>query len=111
MLFTKDSAVIFMFIFNSIATITGTMFYVLQQNNVKNNIKKDINELKTIKSSLSLLLQRVSKLEEEIVELNETLEFFDEKISEKDNFMRKSSEILSNKVDKYIISNYEEIKL
>ena len=109
MLFTKDSAVILIFILNNIATI----FYVLKQNNVKNNIQiKEINnELKVIKSSLSFILNRISKLEEEIVELNETLEFFDEKISEKDDFMRKSSEILSNKVDKYIISNYEEIKL
>lgn len=105
MIFTKDSAVILIFILNSIATITGTIFYL--KNNIKTN--KINNELKEIKSSLSLLLHRVNKLEEEIIELNETLEFFDEKISEKDNFMRKSSEILSNKVDKYIISNYEEI--
>jgi predicted nucleic acid-binding Zn-ribbon protein len=98
---------------NGIATITGTIFFVLQQNKIKNNIQTNEinNELKAIKSSLSLLLHRVSKIEEDIIELNETLEFFDEKISEKDNFMRKSSEILSNKVDKYIISNYEEITL
>lgn len=102
-MFTKDICIFILI--NSLSSIflINRFNYILKQDYIKT---KDIN------SKLNFLLNRFHHLQQEINELNKTLDFLDEKISEKDNIMRQSNELtscLSNKFDKYIISNYDEI--
>lgn len=56
------------------------------------------------------LLAKVNKLENEVNELHESIDVLEDKIQAKENLLKESSEMLFNKIDKYIISNYDTVQ-
>lgn len=78
-------------------TITGTIFfkYIVEYLNKKNNDKLDF------------LLHKINKLEVEVSELHETLDLLEDRLHRKHTDMRQSHEQLDNKIDNFIVSNYD----
>ena len=56
------------------------------------------------------LLAKINKLESEVSDLHETIDTLEEKLIAKENILRESSELLFNKIDNFIISNYDTIQ-
>lgn len=56
------------------------------------------------------LLAKINKLENEVSELHETIDSLEEKIQAKENLLKESSDMLFNKIDNFIISNYDTIQ-
>ena len=56
------------------------------------------------------LLAKVNKLENEVNELHESIDVLEDKVQAKENLLKESSEMLFNKIDKYIISNYDTVQ-
>lgn len=56
------------------------------------------------------LLVKINKLESEVSNLHETIDTLEEKLIAKENMLRESSELLFNKIDNFIISNYDTIQ-
>lgn len=56
------------------------------------------------------LLAKVHKLENDISELHESIDVLEDKLKEKENLLKESSEMLFNKIDKFIISNYDTVQ-
>lgn len=59
---------------------------------------------------MSWLLTKINKLETEINELHETIDSLEYQIQEKEYKLKESSEILFNKIDNFIVSNYETVQ-
>lgn len=55
------------------------------------------------------LLSKINKLEYEINELHETIDSLEEKIQAKETLLKESSDILFNKIDNFIIGNYDTV--
>jgi uncharacterized protein (DUF342 family) len=56
------------------------------------------------------LSAKINKLENEVNELHETIDTLEEKIQTKENLLKESSDMLFNKIDNFIISNYDTIQ-
>ena len=78
-------------------TITGTVLF-----------KYLIDYLnKTTQDKLDFLSHKVNKLESELSELHETIDLLEECLHRKHNDMNQSHEQLGNKIDSFIVSNYD----
>jgi predicted nucleic acid-binding Zn-ribbon protein len=78
-------------------TITGTIFF----NYLADYIKQEHQE------KLDFLLHKINSLEAEITELHETLDVLEEGLHKKHIDMRVSHEQLGNKIDSFIVRNYD----
>jgi hypothetical protein len=87
-------------LFNGVTT-AFVVKYVIQYVYKKVTTEKDEQTL--------LLLDKINKLETEVNELHETIDILEEKIQAKESLLKESSEILFNKIDKFIISNYDTV--
>ena len=56
------------------------------------------------------LLSKINKLESEVSDLHGCIDTLEEKLIAKENILRESSELLFNKIDNFIISNYDTIQ-
>jgi len=53
------------------------------------------------------LLSKINKLELEVSDLHETIDMLEEKLIIKENILKESNELLFNKLDNFIMSNYD----
>jgi len=82
-------------------TITGTIFFKYLADYIKQTLIKEHQE------KLDFLLHKINSLEAEITELHETLDVLEEGLHKKHIDMRVSHEQLGNKIDSFIVSNYD----
>lgn len=82
-------------------SITTTVFFKY----IANYIKQKNNE--EYQQKLDFLLHKTNYLESEITELHETLDLLEECLHKKHIDMRVSHEQLGNKIDTFIVSNYD----
>lgn len=82
-------------------TITGTLFFKYIADYIKQKISEEYEE------KLDFLLHKINSLEAEITELHETLDVLEEGLHKKHIDMRVSHEQLGNKIDTFIVSNYD----
>lgn len=82
-------------------TITGTIFFKYISDYIKETIIEEHEK------KLDFLLHKINKLETEITELHETLDVLEERLHKKHVDMRVSHEQLGNKIDTFIVSNYD----
>jgi uncharacterized protein (DUF342 family) len=84
--------------------ITSAIFFKYVVQYVYEKVTKEKDE------QILWLLAKINKLENEVTELHETMDNFEEKIQAKENLLKESSEILFNKIDNFIISNYDTVQ-
>jgi len=82
-------------------TITGTILFKYLVYYIKQTIIEE-HEKKSC-----FLLHKINKLETEITELHETLDVLEEGLHKKHTDMKYSHEQLGNKIDTFIVSNYD----
>lgn len=82
-------------------TITGTIFFKYLADYIKQTLIEEHQE------KLDFLLHKINKLETEVAELHETLDVLEEGLHKKHFDMRVSQEQLGNKIDSFIVSNYD----
>ena len=87
---------IFTFILANTITCTIFLKYIIKQ-----KITMEYQE------KLDLVLHKINSLDLEVSELHETLDILEELLHKKHIDMRQSQEVLSSKIDSYIISNYD----
>ncbi len=68
-------------------------------------IHKKISNVKD--EQILWLLSKINKLELEVSDLHQTIDTLEEKLLIKENILKQSSELLFNKLDNFIISNYD----
>jgi len=90
----------------SIIAINGISGIIII-NYLTNYLTKKVSKLKD--EQISWLLSKINKLELEIMELHENIDTLEEKLTVKENILKESSELLFNKLDNFIISNYDTI--
>ena len=66
-------------------------------------------ELKEKDKYIYYLLHKCNDLQNEIIDIYESLDSIDENLYKKNIDLRQSNEQIINKIDKFIISNYETI--
>ena len=84
--------------------ITSTLFFKYIITYVYEKITKEREEEK------SWLLTKINRFENEIKELYQTIDELEEKLQKKENLLKESSEVLFNKLDNFIIGNYDTIQ-
>lgn len=91
--------------------ITSTLFFKYIITYVYEKISKEREEEK------SWLLTKINRFENEIKELYQvvdelcqTIDELEEKLQKKENLLKESSEILFNKLDNFIVGNYDTIQ-
>jgi peptidoglycan hydrolase CwlO-like protein len=84
--------------------ITSTLFFKYIITYVYEKITKEREEEK------SWLLTKINRFENEIKELYQTIDELEEKLQKKENLLKESSEILFNKLDNFIVGNYDTIQ-
>jgi peptidoglycan hydrolase CwlO-like protein len=84
--------------------ITSTLFFKYIFTYVYEKITKEREEEK------SWLLTKINRFENEIKELYQTIDELEEKLQKKENLLKESSEVLFNKLDNFIIGNYDTIQ-
>lgn len=82
-------------------TITSTIFFKYLADYIKQKVSKDYDE------KLNFLLTKINNLEAEVSELHETLDVLEEGLHQKHIDMKTSHEQLGNKIDTFIVSNYD----
>jgi|LakMenEpi03Aug12_release.lakeMendotaPanAssembly.Ray.scaffolds.fasta_scaffold1658036_1 hypothetical protein len=84
--------------------VTSALFarYVFQY--VYDRVTKEKDE------QILWLLAKITKLENEVNELHENIDFLDEKVQAKENLLKESSEMLFSKIDNFIIGNYDTVQ-
>jgi peptidoglycan hydrolase CwlO-like protein len=88
-------------LFNGVST---AIFFNYAIKYIYNRVSKDKDE------QILWLLAKINKLENEVNELHETIDTLEEKIQAKENLLKESSDMLFNKIDNFIISNYDTIQ-
>jgi hypothetical protein len=85
-------------------SVTSAFFakYIVQY--VYNKVTKEKDE------QILWLLAKITKLENKVNELHENIDSLDEKVQAKENLLKESSEMLFNKIDNFIISNYDTVE-
>lgn len=86
-------------------TITGTIFFKYIADYIKQKISEKYEE--KYEEKLDFLLHKINSLEAEITELHETLDVLEEGLHKNHIDMRVSHEQLGNKIDTFIVSNYD----
>jgi uncharacterized protein (DUF342 family) len=84
--------------------ITSAIFFKYVVNYVYEKVTKEKDE------QMLWLLSKINKLETEVNELHETIDSLEEKIQAKENLLKESSDMLFNKIDNFIISNYDTVQ-
>ena len=84
--------------------VTSALFLKYVVKYVYDKVTKEKDE------QLLWLLAKVNKLENEVNELHESIDVLEDKVQAKENLLKESSEMLFNKIDKYIISNYDTVQ-
>jgi hypothetical protein len=84
--------------------VTSALFLKYIVKYVYDKVTKEKDE------QLLWLLAKVNKLENEVNELHESIDVLEDKVQAKENLLKESSEMLFNKIDKYIISNYDTVQ-
>lgn len=81
--------------------LANTIFYKYLTYYIKQKMSKEYNE------KLDFLLHKINSLEVEITELHDTLDVLEEGLHKKHIDMKSSHEQLGNKIDTFIVSNYD----
>lgn len=84
--------------------ITSTLFFKYILTYVYEKINKEREEEKT------WLLTKINRFENEIKELYQTIDDLEDKLQKKENLLKESSEILFNKLDNFIVGNYDTVE-
>lgn len=82
-------------------SISSAFFLKYVVKSVHNKFSKEKNE------QVSWLLAKIHKLENKIETLHESIDILENKVNIKENLLKESSEMLFNKIDKFIIGNYD----
>ena len=84
--------------------ISSTLFFKYMFTYVYEKINKQREEEK------HWLLTKLNRFENEIKELYQTIDELEEKLQKKEHLLKESSEILFNKLDNFIVGNYDTIQ-
>jgi glutathionyl-hydroquinone reductase len=83
---------------------TSTLFFKYMFTYLYEKINKEREEEKC------WLLTKINRFENEIKDLYQTIDELEEKLQKKENLLKESSEILFNKLDNFIVGNYDTVQ-